>query len=1065
MSDLPNLPHLIIRASAGTGKTYQLTNRYMQMVHEGATPPSILATTFTRKAANEILQRVIQNAAQDAQKNPQQIEHLKSLTSNLHKLMISTLDSLFQKMGRCFAMELQLPANAQVYEMGDFAMQKLQMQAIDQVLEENEPFVLLDLIRRLYHSDSGGGGKVISVLQSIVNDLYDVYKLAPDQSQWSNYDTRGLLEDDAIKQVAEIHANLLDQLPTKKDGSPDSRVLKAWQEDVQLIANAQWPILITKGIGSKIASGEIKYQGKELSNTVVRTYELLIQHARAFLLREQLDLNIARYIIAKQYSQLFDQLRLDAKALLHSDIPEKLEEAFENPGDEFLADLAYRMDQKIDHMMLDEFQDTSLQQWNILREQAMEIRSHHDAYHSRRFFCVGDVKQAIYGWRGGCAEIFDHIGQELNLPDEAIVSMDQSWRSSQVVLDVVNQTFDTLDTNMGLSKDELVPWATRWQTNFGNHKAAKPLPGYVHFQATGSQASTDDDEAFAGSDIEEDTAINPHTDEVCHAIAKLHQQSPAISIGVLVWTNAQVQEYMTRLRTLHIDVASEGGVYLHDDPAVSSILAAMVMADRPDHLASAFEVLNSPLGKYLGMTGYRPAEVRSLAMQIRQKLAGIGYPRLIGQWANWLSKHSDARGSERLTLLVQLAVNFENSQSASLKPADFAMYVRSKQVPMSQQSPVQVMTVHKSKGLEFDAVFLPVLKRKLGFVQQGTCYITRPSATEPVDFVYAATKSQVRQLYPPLEEAMLQEMQRRFADDLCAMYVAMTRAKHAMYLYAQPLSLNKDGVTLSVAGYTDNSLAAVLRHALLEPGAIGPDDGQVLYKHGDEDWFEQIEKPTSSNVPQNTVDPHKTATIKLKSTTGKRSLQRIAPSQLEGGGSVSVADIMALSKSSGQSRGTVIHRLFEEIDWLSASSTLPDRQSLIELLDADGLEHEPEFTESFMSMLKMPAVIEALTRPADWDDPQCQLWQEKSFAVVMDGRLVQGQLDRVHIWPDRALILDYKTDTPPEAPGTGGYDALVDHYRPQIQAYRKALAAMRKLPMTEVKAKLIFVRDGVVKDV
>jgi ATP-dependent exoDNAse (exonuclease V) beta subunit len=149
------------------------------------------------------------------------------------------------------------------------------------------------------------------------------------------------------------------------------------------------------------------------------------------------------------------------------------------------------------------------------------------------------------------------------------------------------------------------------------------------------------------------------------------------------------------------------------------------------------------------------------------------------------------------------------------------------------------------------------------------------------------------------------------------------------------------------------------------------------------------------------------------------------------------------------------------VDWLNVDTVLPAREVLTQLLDTERLAYEDEYLDAFTKMLQMPAVIDALACPSDWDEKTCSLWQEKSFAVVMDGRLVQGQLDRVHVWPDHALILDYKTDTPPQE----GYDALVNHYRPQLQAYCKAVAAMRKLPMNAVRAKLIFVRDGVVKEV
>jgi ATP-dependent exoDNAse (exonuclease V) beta subunit len=331
---------------------------------------------------------------------------------------------------------------------------------------------------------------------------------------------------------------------------------------------------------------------------------------------------------------------------------------------------------------------------------------------------------------------------------------------------------------------------------------------------------------------------------------------------------------------------------------------------------------------------------------------------------------------------------------------------------------------------------------------------------EPIEYVYASGFKELRNLCPELEQAHQQEWARRFSDDLCSLYVAMTRARFALYMLVAPLQRNKDG-RLSSRGYHDNSAAAILRHTFIPPEDIGDDEGRLLFEHGDTQWFTLLPAKTTEKQAPITVDPHTTCKVTIKTQAGGRSLPRIAPSQLEGSGSVRVSDLLALRKSTGQTRGTVIHRLFETVDWLNVDTVLPAREVLTQLLDTERLAYEDEYLDAFTKMLQMPAVIDALACPSDWDEKTCSLWQEKSFAVVMDGRLVQGQLDRVHVWPDHALILDYKTDTPPQE----GYDALVNHYRPQLQAYCKAVAAMRKLPMNAVRAKLIFVRDGVVKEV
>ena len=102
-----------------------------------------------------------------------------------------------------------------------------------------------------------------------------------------------------------------------------------------------------------------------------------------------------------------------------------------------LDEVVYRLDGQVAHLLLDEFQDTSALQWRVLRPFAQRvIRGGED----RSFFCVGDVKQAIYGWRGGVAEIFDALDDEFGgLPSQAL---NESFRSSPVVIDCVNQVFE-----------------------------------------------------------------------------------------------------------------------------------------------------------------------------------------------------------------------------------------------------------------------------------------------------------------------------------------------------------------------------------------------------------------------------------------------------------------------------------------------------------------------------------------------------------------------------------------------------------------------------------------------
>ena len=101
--------------------------------------------------------------------------------------------------------------------------------------------------------------------------------------------------------------------------------------------------------------------------------------------------------------------------------------------------VVHRLDGDIDHLLLDEFQDTSLLQWDVLRPFVAALDSRRDT----SFFCVGDVKQAIYGWRGGVAALFDKVQAEVH--DVQTGMLNVSRRSAPAIMTAVNQVFQNLD--------------------------------------------------------------------------------------------------------------------------------------------------------------------------------------------------------------------------------------------------------------------------------------------------------------------------------------------------------------------------------------------------------------------------------------------------------------------------------------------------------------------------------------------------------------------------------------------------------------------------------------------
>ena len=245
---------------------------------------------------------------------------------------------------------------------------------------------------------------------------------------------------------------------------------------------------------------------------------MLVAHARRQVLATELERTQATHRLLDAFHRQYWRLRQARGVLLFSDLAAGIERWLDAAPEGALDELYYRIDERVGHLLLDEFQDTSLAQWSVLRPIAEEIRAWGDG--SRTFFCVGDPKQAIYGWRGGCADLFDQIEEDLALDPASGERLDESFRSSQVVLDAVNRVFGGLARGPGA-------WPSMpRRSSAGAPRSASigrdvDLPGYV--------------------ELVESPADGDHVEWAARASrATLAASMPDASIAVLVQTNDQV---------------------------------------------------------------------------------------------------------------------------------------------------------------------------------------------------------------------------------------------------------------------------------------------------------------------------------------------------------------------------------------------------------------------------------------------------------------------------------------------------------------------------------------------
>lgn len=1065
----PRFPHVVIRASAGTGKTFQLSNRFIGLAAAGAAPDQILAATFARKAAGEILDRVLLRLADGALDDGKLTElaahvggpeldraHclglLQRLVRQLHRLRIGTLDRFFLQMAGGFSLELGLPAGwAIVDELVD---QKLRFEAIREVLQTESTADLLTLMHLL--SKGEATRSVTTQIADIVDELYDLYCQSPPEA-WSALPRPKPLTDSELEDaVAGLRA--LKPFTNKS-------VAKAHAGQLQQAENqdCDWEEFIDKGLAKAILAGMETYYRVPIEPEVVAAYRPFLEHARAVLMGQLANQTEATLRLLEKFDAAYQRLKRQRRGLRFDDVTVTLARWLRA---ERMHEVAYRLDAHVKHLLLDEFQDTSLMQWSVMRALAEQVTQPGG---SESFFCVGDVKQAIYGWRGGVSEIFDTVGEQLSgITDQAL---NKSFRSSPAIIDVVNRCFENLAANRALDSfpEAVATWAPRFREP---HTTAKErLPGYCRL-LTAPRANPSEDKStvtlrYAAAEI-----------------ARIARESPGRSIGVLVRRNRAVGRLIYELRSRQKVMASEeGGNPLTDSLAVQGILSLLRIADHPGHTVARFHVASSPLGAIVGLARHDDdAAAARVSRTIREALLSQGYGRTIYDWVRQLAPACDAREVSRLSQLVELSYSYE--EGATLRADDFIEFVESTRVEDPTAADVRVMTVHQAKGLEFDIVVLPELDVELkGMPPRVVVGRSRP--TDPADRICRYANETVQSILPAEYRQLFDRWpSQAVSDSLCLLYVALTRAVHALYLVIAPAAENEKTWPKTFAG--------VLRSALAPANPAPPEE--VLFEHGRADWHVLAPLADAADAadaaPVSGAPPHEpvveTVQVQMRAAAPRktRGLERRSPSGLEGGTLVDLKLRMRLDSAQFTERGTLFHAWFEQIDWVDEE--IPDDETLRRVgrrFAGPAFDIESEIVK-FRQMLAAPAIYAALSR-ATYTDPEqlgfvkeacaqiraqpcdLKLWRERKFAIRDGASLLTGAIDRVVLLcqdgaPIAADVLDFKTDFAPDA---AAQTAKLEYYRPQLEAYRRTVCRLTGLAPERTRARLLFVGHGVIRAV
>jgi ATP-dependent helicase/nuclease subunit A len=1021
----------LIRASAGTGKTRELSSRYISLLARGETPDRILATTFTRKAAAEIRERIFSrlsaaSASQTAARaigseigQPQMQQSdirgiLKRLVERQHRLLITTLDALFISMARAFALELGLPINWRIASEEDTSI--LRELAIKGVLQGGDLAKPLEILRMLY-----GGDLKRSVYRGVIDSIERLYRyyVTCDSAAWEWLTLDGA-SNNLLYQRAGARITSY-QVPTTKKGEPNKVTAKLIDKIRRSHANYDWKALGSISAFESALEGSYTSSGKPLDPALIDIIEDLLELSRYDSKQRIRDKLIGARTMLSMYHHHYRQAQRKLGLLTFDDIKERLA-ASSIIGE--LAPLYYRLDSRICHILLDEFQDTSLNEWKIIEPIADEILSRPT---ERSFFCVGDLKQAIYGWRGGVAEIFGSI--ERRWPNLKPETKQTTYRCAPAVIAFVNQLFAGI---AGLPcTSEVSSAVSRWLKRFEPHDAARgELAGKVELHRLADGES--------------------HLKFTVDLVSELRTKHPNANIGVLVRRNATVSGLLASFAAARPDIAvsEEGAVKITDSAVVRTLMSLLRAIDHPGDKLAAFHVGQSTLADTLKIPFIGDRLAEDWCQTIRKSLLDNGYASVVSLWVRELLPVALDLDRQRLEQLVDQAQLYDLERTTS--PSDFVRQIEKISVELPSDASVRVMSLHKSKGLEFDIVVLPELNLPIA-VKPSEVLIAQESPIAAIDKIsIGASNKFERALIPELQEMWRAKLDAITVESLSLLYVGVTRPKQILHLV---LPEDKAIKKLSPAKIISESFPGDLSRTLL----FGSDEVGIASDYNEE------RLSTKRGVFRG---PFEFAPANGKGRSPK--LNQISPS-IHGREIKLVNPGTDREATLARDRGSALHLLFEQIGWIEEFD--PQALDLSGLLMSFGSEVRERVLGEFYNLIKNSVIGYQLSRARFDAGARVELMREQPFAVRDGESLVSGVIDRLVITyidgaPVSAEVIDYKSDrlVGDRSAESFAVELKRARYAEQIDFYTKAVRGLLAKEIA-VTGKILLLDGPVVVEV
>ncbi|MGL5088950.1 MAG: UvrD-helicase domain-containing protein [Fusobacteriaceae bacterium] len=811
----------VLKASAGTGKTYRLSLEYLASLFKGENYKDVLVMTFTKKATSEIQERVLvflEEMYKDSKSGLYEnlkilypeidlsFENVKKvyyeILDNKDRLKISTIDGFINNI---FKNVIAPYLNIFSYEIiDDNDNIEILLKCFEKIVQDKVEFDRFKIF--LQNRTERDVQKYLDILKKLVDNRWKLILIEQSQSLKNKdeypedisvhklikhlTDTFNSIQEKKNdgKNITDYMTKVIKWIVEKDSSEHKDHAIENWNEILK--SDKCWDSRKVKTTTKHDFDSEIEILGKAFS-------QLKEEVSKEIFNKEVLSFEKEILFFIENLYKIYDSIKFGEKSFTHLDISSYMFQYIDKPEINLIKDgfitqyFKDIFDSEFKTVFIDEFQDTSVLQWRILKGLINSCEN---------LICVGDEKQSIYGWRGGEKALFENLPNIIGVEEE---TMSVSYRSCKNIVDFTNHIFN------GISEayDEIAKLedhSHKW--TFSSVDGKSEELGYFEIIKK-SELESDNDDAEKVL-IEDEDIIETMIDSI-----EDNFKGEYGGIGIIARSNKQLNEIANSLsdRKIPFFIDSNDSIIYHR--AVNPIFKLLKFSVNRD-IFSLLEFLRSDIVKIgndelkfilkekddlesyiFSSERINPEKDELNLLNLKDVIDRVKYIVQKG-FSNRnfvldviekfnISEHFSGKSDlKNLFQFLEMSKNYEDIlyfYNSLINEKDNPKF---KQVSLEEEKAITLLSIHKSKGLEFETVYYFHQNQKKGMSSGVQFYIDFKTPFNEiqnyifVDKKYEKILSNLGDDYCFLRELKIKEEQ----EEINSIYVALTRAKKNLFL-------------------------------------------------------------------------------------------------------------------------------------------------------------------------------------------------------------------------------------------------------------------------------------------